>query len=195
MAIAVRGSGDSAFAGQTAVRAQSQNRAIDLAFLPIEDLMNIEITSASQKEQRFGDIPAAVYVITAEDIRRSGLTTVPELFRLVPGMQVAQINSNKWAVAVRGFNGLFGGKLLVLIDGRSMYDRLNSGASTSISTVAVVISGKSTYQGRTSIASSLASHHRSYPFGSCRRASARCARSRRALSAATRRTRRSNASR
>jgi iron complex outermembrane receptor protein len=115
-----------ASAGQTAVRAQNQNSAIDIALLPIEDLMNIEITSASHKEQRFGDIPAAVYVITEEDIRRSGLTTVPELLRLVPGMQVAQINSNKWAVAVRGFNNLFGGKLLVLVDGRSMYDRLNS---------------------------------------------------------------------
>jgi iron complex outermembrane receptor protein len=115
-----------ASAGQAAVRAQ-KNSAIDIALLPIEDLMNIEITSASHKEQRFGDIPAAVYVITEEDIRRSGVTTLPELFRLVPGMQVAQINSNKWAVAVRGFNKLFGEKLLVLIDGRTMSDRLNSG--------------------------------------------------------------------
>ena len=89
--------------------------------------MNIEITSVAHKEQRAGDVAAAVYVITQEDIRRSGMTTVPELLRLVPGVQVAQINSNKWAVALRGFNNLFAGKVLVLIDGRTMYDRLNSG--------------------------------------------------------------------
>ena len=89
--------------------------------------MNIEVTSVSHKEQRAGDVAAAVYVITQEDIRRSGMTTVPELLRLVPGVQVAQINSNKWAVAVRGFNNLFADKLLVLVDGRTVYDRLNSG--------------------------------------------------------------------
>src|SRR4051812_27568067 len=100
---------------------------IDLARASIEDLMNIEITSASRKEQRIGDVPAAISVITQEEIRRSGMTTIPELLRLVPGVQGAQINSNKWAVAVRGFNGLFGDKLLVLVDGRTMYDRLNSG--------------------------------------------------------------------
>lgn len=86
--------------------------------------MNIEITSASRREQRLGDVPAAMYVITQDDIRRSGMTTVPELLRLVPGVQVAQINSNKWAVSVRGFNQLFGDKLLVLVDGRTTYDRL-----------------------------------------------------------------------
>ena len=66
-------------------------------------------------------------VITQDDIRRSGMRTLPELLRLVPGVQVAQINSNKWAVTVRGFNNLFADKLLVLVDGRTVYDRLNSG--------------------------------------------------------------------
>ena len=107
--------------------AQAQARPVDLAAATIEDLMNIEITSASRKEQRLADVPAAISVITADDIQRSGLTTVPELLRLVPGVQVAQINSNKWAVAVRGFNNLFVDKLLVLVDGRTVYDRLNSG--------------------------------------------------------------------
>lgn len=116
-----------ASAGDALARAQHTGTAVDISLLSIEDLMDLEITSASHKEQRFGDVPAAVYVITAEDIRRSGLTSVPELFRLVPGMQVARINSNKWAVSVRGFNNLFTDKLLVLIDGRTMYDRLNSG--------------------------------------------------------------------
>jgi iron complex outermembrane recepter protein len=105
----------------------AQTKAPDLIHASIEDLMNIEITSVAHKEQRAGDAAAAVYVVTQEEIRRSGMTTVPELLRLVPGMQVAQINSNKWAVAVRGFNNLFAGKVLVLIDGRTMYDRLNSG--------------------------------------------------------------------
>jgi iron complex outermembrane receptor protein len=99
----------------------------DLALVSLEDLMNIEITSASRKEQRADAVPGAVYVISQDDIRRSGMTTVPELLRLVPGLQVAQINSNKWAVSSRGFNGLFSNKLLVLVDGRSIYDPLNSG--------------------------------------------------------------------
>jgi iron complex outermembrane recepter protein len=99
---------------------------VDLTRFTIEDLMNIQVTSAARKEQRFGDVPSAIYVITQDDIRRSGMTTLPELLRLVPGVQVAQINANKWAVAVRGFNKLFADKLLVLIDGRTVYDRLNS---------------------------------------------------------------------
>ena len=105
----------------------AQTKVPDLTSASIEDLMNIEITSVSHKEQRAGDVAAAVYVVTQDDIRRSGMTTVPELLRLVPGVQVAQINSNKWAVSIRGFNNLFGGKVLVLIDGRTVYDRLNSG--------------------------------------------------------------------
>jgi iron complex outermembrane recepter protein len=99
----------------------------DLALVSLEDLMNIQVTSASRKEQRADAVPAPVYVITQDDIRRSGMTTVPELLRLVPGLQVAQINSNKWAISARGFNGLFSNKLLVLVDGRSIYDPLNSG--------------------------------------------------------------------
>ena len=95
--------------------------------MSIEDLMNIEITSASRKEQRAADVAAAVFVITHDDIRRSGMTTIPDLLRLAPGVQVAQINSNKWAVSVRGFNGLYANKLLVLVDGRSVYNRLFSG--------------------------------------------------------------------
>jgi iron complex outermembrane receptor protein len=105
----------------------AQTKEAQLAQVSIEDLMNIEITSVSHKEQRAVDVAAAVSVITQEDIRRSGMTTVPELLRLVPGVQVARINSNKWAVTIRGFNNLFADKLLVLIDGRTVYDRLNSG--------------------------------------------------------------------
>ena len=66
-------------------------------------------------------------MITQDDIRRSGMTTLPELLRLVPGVQVAQVNANKWAVSIRGFNDLYSNKLLVLVDGRSVYSRTFSG--------------------------------------------------------------------
>jgi iron complex outermembrane receptor protein len=79
---------------------------LDLASASLEDLMKIEVTSASRKEERAADVPAAVFVITHDDIVRSGMTTLPDLLRLAPGVNVAQVNSNKWAVSVRGFNGL-----------------------------------------------------------------------------------------
>jgi iron complex outermembrane receptor protein len=107
-----------------AVPAHAQTQPSDLALATIEDLMNIEMTSAARKEQRVDVVPAAVYVITQDDIRRSGMTSIPDLLRLVPGVQVAQINANKWAISVRGFNSLYSTKLLVLIDGRSIYNPL-----------------------------------------------------------------------
>jgi iron complex outermembrane recepter protein len=105
----------------------AQSRAPDLSQVSIEDLMNIEVTSASRKEQRAADVAAAVFVITHDDIRRSGMTTLPDLLRLAPGVNVAQINSNKWAVSVRGFNAMYANKLLVLVDGRNIYSRIFSG--------------------------------------------------------------------
>jgi iron complex outermembrane receptor protein len=107
--------------------ALAQSGPPDLMKLTIEDLMNIEVTSASRKEQRAKDAAAAIFVITRDDIRRSGMTTVPDVLRLAPGVDVAQINSNKWSVSIRGFNGLFANKLLVLVDGRSVYSHLFSG--------------------------------------------------------------------
>jgi iron complex outermembrane receptor protein len=107
----------------------AQTPARDLTQVSLEDLMNIEITSASRKEQRAADVPAAVFVITRDDIRRSGMTTVPDVLRLAPGVEVAQINANKWAVSVRGFNAMYANKLLVLIDGRSIYNRIFSGVT------------------------------------------------------------------
>ena len=103
---------------------QAQTRPIDLGVATLEDLMNIEITSASRKSERAEDVPAAVYVITRDDIRRSGMTTVPELLRLAPGVQVAQINANKWAISIRGFSGISSNKVVVLVDGRSLYNPL-----------------------------------------------------------------------
>src|SRR5687767_11425362 len=91
----------------------SAQRSTDLARASIEDLMNITVTSASRKEERANEVAAAIYVITRDDIRRSGMTTIPDLLRLAPGVQVAQINASKWAVSVRGFGGLYSNKLLV----------------------------------------------------------------------------------
>ncbi|MCJ7829965.1 MAG: TonB-dependent receptor plug domain-containing protein [Desulfobacterales bacterium] len=99
----------------------------DLTQLSIEELMDIEITSVSKKAQKLSEAAAAVYVITQEDIRRSGVTSIPEALRMVPGVQVAHLDANKWAVTVRGFNGRFANKLLVLMDGRSLYTPLFSG--------------------------------------------------------------------
>ncbi|MFA5909683.1 MAG: TonB-dependent receptor [Vicinamibacterales bacterium] len=106
----------------------AQTRAPDLAQLSIEDLMRIEVTSAGRKRQPLTDVAAAAFVITHDDIRRSGMTSIPDLLRMAPGVDVAQIDSSKWAVTVRGFNGLYANKLLVLVDGRSVYNRLFSGA-------------------------------------------------------------------
>ncbi len=106
----------------------AQTRAPDLAQLSIEELMRIEVTSAGRKTQPLSDVAAAVFVITQDDIRRSGMTSIPDLLRMAPGVDVAQIDSSKWAVTVRGFNGLYANKLLVLVDGRSVYNRLFSGA-------------------------------------------------------------------
>jgi len=85
------------------------------------------VTSVSKKEQKLSEAAAAIDVITQDDIRRSGATSIPEALRVVPGLQVARLDANKWAVSARGFNGRFANKLLVLIDGRSVYTPLFSG--------------------------------------------------------------------
>ena len=94
---------------------------IDLSTLPLESLMDLKVTSVSKKSQHLTEAAAAVFVITQEDIRRSGVTNIPDALRMVPGIQVARIDSSKWAVSARGFNGRFSNKLLVLKDGRSIY--------------------------------------------------------------------------
>jgi len=99
----------------------------DLTRLSLEQLMDIEVTSVSKKPEKIAKAAAAVFVITQEDIRRSGATQIPEVLRMVPGVEVARVDSNKWAISIRGFNSLFSRKLLVLIDGRSVYTGLYSG--------------------------------------------------------------------
>jgi iron complex outermembrane receptor protein len=95
----------------------------------LEDLMSVEISSAGRREQRPADTAAASFVLTSEDIRRSGLTSVPDLLRLVPGVHVAQIDADNWAVTARGFNSRTANKLLVMVNGRSIYTSLFSGVS------------------------------------------------------------------
>jgi iron complex outermembrane recepter protein len=107
--------------------AQSAQDVPDVTKMTLDDLMNMQVTSVSKRTQKVGDAAAAVFVITQEDIRRSGATSVPEALRLVPGLEVARIDENKWAIGSRGFNGRFDNKLLVLIDGRSVYTPLFSG--------------------------------------------------------------------
>ncbi len=101
-----------------------QNELINLS---VEDLLNIEVISVSKKAKSLNDSPAAIFVITHDDIKRIGATSIPEALRLAPGLDVARIDANKWAISARGFNGKFANKLLVLIDGRNTYTRAFSG--------------------------------------------------------------------
>lgn len=99
----------------------------DAVDLSLEELLNTEVMTASRKAQRLNDVAAAVFVISREDIERSGATSIPEALRMAPGLQVARLANNRWAVSARGFNGRFANKLLVLMDGRSIYSPLFSG--------------------------------------------------------------------
>ncbi|HMB95325.1 MAG TPA: TonB-dependent receptor plug domain-containing protein, partial [Tepidisphaeraceae bacterium] len=99
-----------------------------LGGMSLEDLMNVEVTSVSKTKQRLADAPAAVTVITQEDIQRSGLNEIPEILRLSPGVFVQRGNQfTGWSVSARGFSTLFSNKLLVLDDGRTLYTPLFSG--------------------------------------------------------------------
>lgn len=95
--------------------------------LSIEELMNIEVTTASRQSQKLSQTPSAVFVITQEDIKRSGVTSIPEALRMAPGVEVSRINTDKWSISIRGFNGRFANKLQVLMDGRSVYNPLFAG--------------------------------------------------------------------
>lgn len=97
--------------------------------LSLEELMDIdlEVTTVSKRSERLMDTAAAVYVLTNEEIRRSGVASIPEALRLVPGLNVARVNGSIYAISSRGFNGQYASKLLVLIDGRVVYSPLFSG--------------------------------------------------------------------
>ncbi len=104
-----------------------EDAAAMLKQLSLEELTGLTVVSVSKTEQKLSNTPAAVFVITNEDIRRSGATNIPDALRMVPGLHVGVIDGNKWAITSRGFNGRFANKLLVLLDGRSVYSPLYSG--------------------------------------------------------------------
>ncbi len=99
----------------------------DLLEMSLEDLMNVEVTSVSKKAESKQLAAAAITVLTSEDIRRGGFTSVPEALRMVPGVEVARIDASRWAISIRGFRQEFSNKLLVMIDGRSLYTPLFGG--------------------------------------------------------------------
>jgi iron complex outermembrane recepter protein len=105
----------------------AQAQSPDLTQLSLDDLMKLDVTSVSKKEQKIAQIPAAVFVITAEDIRRSGALVLPDLLRMVPGVDVGQLDGSNWAISARGFNAQYSNKLLVMLDGQSIYTTLFGG--------------------------------------------------------------------
>ena len=114
-----------ALAAQAAcATAASNDEFLDMS---LEELVDYRLMSMSRKEQRVADMAAAAYVISSEEIRRSGAQSIPEALRQVPGLNVAQISRSRWAVSSRGFNERFSTKLLVQVDGRSIYSPLFSG--------------------------------------------------------------------
>ena len=105
----------------------ANEESVDFSHMSIDELANIEISSVSKKKESLSDAAAAVFVITQEDIRRSGYTSLPEALRLAPNLQVARVDASQYSITARGFNGTAANKLLVLIDGRTVYTPLFSG--------------------------------------------------------------------
>ena len=103
------------------------HRPIELKRLSVEQLMQINVTSVSRQPEKLSEAASAIQVITNDEIRRSGATSIPEALRLAPNLEVAQVGAHQWAITARGFNSTTANKLLVLIDGRSVYTPLFSG--------------------------------------------------------------------
>ncbi len=95
--------------------------------LSIDELMNVKVTTVSRTPQKLSQVASAIFVITQDDIRRSGATSIPDALRMAPGVQVERVGTDKWAVSIRGFNGVYANKLQVLMDGRSVYSPIFSG--------------------------------------------------------------------
>jgi iron complex outermembrane receptor protein len=100
---------------------------VDYFDLPPEQLLNANVTSVLRRAEKLSEAPAAVYIISQEDIQRAGVQTIPEALRMAPGVQVAQADSNTRAITIRGFNGALTNKLLALVDGRTVYNPLFAG--------------------------------------------------------------------
>lgn len=102
-------------------------QSADLTAMSLEDLAKVQVTSASRKPERLASAPAAIYVLTGEMIREGGFTTLPDALRMVPGLYVAQTDSHTWQISTRGFSDVYNNKMLVLVDGRSVYTPLYGG--------------------------------------------------------------------
>lgn len=111
----------------SAASAGAQTNVPDFGSLSLDQLANIKVTSFTKKQQNLSQVAGAVYVITQEQIARSGLTSVPELLRLAPGIDVERVNGNQWSISARGTVGVYSNKLQVLIDGRSIYTPVFAG--------------------------------------------------------------------
>ena len=112
---------------QASQQQRQQPNGQPLAELSLEELARIEVTTASKEPEEVWRTPAAIYVITQDDIRRSGATSIPEALRLAPGVEVARIDSDHWSLGIRGLGSQFSRSVLVLIDGRSVYTPLFAG--------------------------------------------------------------------
>ena len=117
--------------GCSANSSVARSKSDPLLDLSIEELMNIKVTTVSRRPQKLTEVASAVFVITQDDIRRSGATNIPDALRMAPGVAVERIGTDKWAVSIRGFDSRFSNKLQVLIDGRSVYSPIFSGVQWS----------------------------------------------------------------
>ncbi len=115
--------------------AYSQSSTPDVTALSLDELANTPVTSFTRKQETLSRTAAAVFVISQDDIRRSGATSIPEVLRIVPGLDVARMDANKWAVTARGFNERFADKMLIMIDGRTILDPLSSGVNWDVQNV------------------------------------------------------------
>lgn len=109
------------------ISATAHGSADDYSDFSLEELMDISISSMSKREQKLSEVPAAITVVTADDIKRRGVDNLPDALRLVPGVHVARTYSDSWVVSIRGFSNEYVNKLLVLVDGQSIYSEYFSG--------------------------------------------------------------------
>ena len=110
-----------------ATEAAAQTTTEQMKRMSLADLLQLDVTTVSRGPEPIGRVPAAIHVITQDDIRRSGAQSIPEVLRLAPGMQVARINAGTWSIGMRGFADRLARSMLVLIDGRAVYSPLFAG--------------------------------------------------------------------
>jgi iron complex outermembrane recepter protein len=127
LAVCAAACASSALPPPAAAQVATDTSTGELKRLSLDDLMNVEVTSVARQPQKLLQAAASIQVITAEDIRRSGATSIPEALRLADNLEVAQVNAHDWAISARGFNANLANKLLVLIDGRVVYTPLYGG--------------------------------------------------------------------